>query len=334
MNKIKYAIKLSIIFSILLSTAHSQSFFKRIGRPVISGSLAMDYPVSTSYYSIDFDAVKSELNKAPQESFDAKPSPGLRFTLPFPDGSLHHFEVYHYNLIIEEEEKAFEIKTFLASEIGSRHIKARIDYTPWGFHAMVFGGEQWILINPCIHGNEKYYAVFDKNQCKRQYPFVCENDDVVDMNEIKSVANNSNRSSGTQLRTYRLAMAATGEYTTYYGGTKAGALAGIITSVNRVNGVYESEVDIRMLLIPNDTLIIYTDGATDPYTNNSGSTMLGQNQTNCDAVIGTANYDIGHVFSTGGGGVASLNSPCSSTSKHVELPEVVTPLAIHLISIM
>ena len=89
-------------------------------------------------------------------------------------------------------------------------------------------------------------------------------------------------------------------------------MAAITTSMNRVNGIYERDLSFRMNLVANNNLVVYTDGATDPYTNTNGSTMLGQNTTNLNAVIGSANYDIGHVFSTGGGGVATLNSPCSA----------------------
>jgi hypothetical protein len=81
-----------------------------------------------------------------------------------------------------------------------------------------------------------------------------------------------------------------------------------------VTEVYESEVAIRMELIPNDDLIIYI-AEPDPYTNNDGTAMLAQNQANLDAVIGTANYDIGHVFSTGGGGIAGLSVVCKTGQK-------------------
>jgi hypothetical protein len=121
-------------------------------------------------------------------------------------------------------------------------------------------------------------------------------------NELDNLKNNGSANkapvvSDGQFRTYRLALAATGEYTTFHGGTVAGALAAMATTMTRVNGVYEKTISSTMVMIANNNLLIYTNAATDPYTNNNGSTML-QNQTNINTVIGTANYDIGHVFRT------------------------------------
>jgi hypothetical protein len=89
----------------------------------------------------------------------------------------------------------------------------------------------------------------------------------------------------------------------------------MVTSVNRVTGIYETEVAIRMELIEDDTFANLLNSITDPYTNNNGGVMLDQNQQNIDDVIGVGNYDIGHVFSTGGGGIAYLGAVCRFGAK-------------------
>lgn len=123
---------------------------------------------------------------------------------------------------------------------------------------------------------------------------------------------------GNNLRTYRLAVACTGEYAVAATGvvspTKSQVLSKVVTSVNRVDGVYETEVAVRLVLVANDTLILFTNASTDPFTgNNNASTLINESQTVCNANIGSANYDIGHTFSTGGGGLAMLGCVCGSS---------------------
>jgi hypothetical protein len=102
---------------------------------------------------------------------------------------------------------------------------------------------------------------------------------------------------GATLRTYRLALAATAEYTQTYGdGTVAGALSAMTTTINAVAAIYERDLSIRLQLIPNETSIIFTNPATDPYTSDNPGAMLTQNQTTLDLRIGSGNYDIGFVL--------------------------------------
>jgi hypothetical protein len=126
-------------------------------------------------------------------------------------------------------------------------------------------------------------------------------------------------STGQTLRTYRLALANTVEYANKVCGdfglpvTVDNVLARMVITVNRVVGIYERDVAVRLVLIANNTAIINT--TTDTYSNNDGFAMLGQNQSRINTVIGSANYDVGHVFSTGGGGVAGLGVICNNSEK-------------------
>ena len=123
--------------------------------------------------------------------------------------------------------------------------------------------------------------------------------------------NDSNFSTGDELQVFRLAVAATGEFTSFFAGGVTEAFAAIESTVSAINDIFVPELAIRLDLVSDQT-IVYANAATDPYDDALNlNDLLNDNQTNLDAVIGAANYDIGHVFSydvsgTIGGGLAGL----------------------------
>lgn len=131
---------------------------------------------------------------------------------------------------------------------------------------------------------------------------------------------------GTSIRTYRIAVSANNQYCVAATGiaspTIAQCLSSITTSMNRVNGVYNRELAVQMNFVSNENLIIWPSatGSTngdDPFNsiNSDALACINQNQTTCDTRIGSANYDVGHVFTTGAGGLAGLGVICNATNK-------------------
>ena len=112
-------------------------------------------------------------------------------------------------------------------------------------------------------------------------------------------------------RTYRIAIAATGEYTQFHGGTKVSALAAIRASLHQINEIYRKELAIEFELVANNEDIIFTDPNTDPFTKTLPSQLILENQKVIDNYIGNENYDIGHLLSAMPlGSHASLATTC------------------------
>lgn len=127
-----------------------------------------------------------------------------------------------------------------------------------------------------------------------------------------------------QRRTYRLAVATTGEYTQFHGGTVNSGIAAVVTAINRVNELYEVDLSVRLNLVSNNDRLIYTNPNSDPYTN--GNSDLNSNTGNINRVIGSSSYDVGHIFQTSGGGVASLGSVCNGNRKGAGLTGLRQPV--------
>lgn len=268
--------------------------------------------------SLDFEGYKNYLDHAPKE-FSVSIRDGMLIDIPYPDNSNKRFKIVETKMM--EDGLSAElpgIKTFTGQGIDDPYATIRIDYTYQGFHAFIMSPLGNVFIDPYERTNKELYISY---YSKDYYNATKENFDCKTATEILQEPNIvlTGTCIGTQLKTYRLALACTGEYAVAVCSPASPSVpltaSAMLTSVNRVTGVYEKELAIRLILVSNNNNLIYLDGTSDPYTNSNGSTMLGQNQTNITNVITSANYDIGHVFSTGGGGVAGLGVVCNSTQK-------------------
>ena len=251
---------------------------------------------------------------------------GVEVSIPDPNGELVTFKVYRYQMITPELQALYpNFVTLHGYDVTDVTRRVRMDWTSKGFGAAVTGGREgrWHM-DPLYAGStEAYQSYYSSEERGRPaYQAVCgfEADDKL-VEEMMSTY--SGKAVGDcNFREYRLALACTGEYYQAVddGNGQADVIAEMMRAINRVNEVYERDLALRTNIInlPNSggtVQLVYSDGATDPYTNNNGSLMLDENQATVDAVVGDANYDIGHVFSTGGGGIAQLNSPCVSDEK-------------------
>jgi hypothetical protein len=272
-------------------------------------------PVSFRTVSLNKSAMYSILNSAPKEADVKAQNSNVIFSFPMPNGTMSRFKIVESSVMEPELQAKFpDIRTYLGQGIDDPYSVVRFDYTPLGFHAMILSPNGTVFIDPYSMNETDYYMSYYKDDFRPAFEknFKC----LTESNDNLPVYTNITNRTGEQLRTYRIAVAATGEYTAFFGGTVPAALAAIITSINRITGVYELEMSLRLVVVANNLLVIYTNGASDPYSNNNGGAMLGENQANLDAVIGTANYDIGHVYSTGNfGGIAGLQVVCSPSSK-------------------
>jgi hypothetical protein len=273
---------------------------------------------------LDLDSVRAQLTQAPSVPQETLSANNLLW-VPRPDGTLERFQIFVSSILAPELAAKFpEIQTYAGQGVDDPTATIYFDVTPAGFHAQVRSATGAFYIDPYSSQGSTYYSVYGKGTAPRQ-AFTEQDADSALQGDVDAfvsslgdsgakvnsggVGNGSTASkNGVQLRTYRLAVAATGEYTAVFGGTVAQGQAAIVTAVNRVRGIYEIDASISFELIADNDRLVYTDAASDPYTNNDGFAMLSQNQNNVDQVIGNSRYDIGHVFSTGGGGVASLGS--------------------------
>ena len=303
----------------------SSSFAQSLWQPIPESAISLvgerrTIPQRYQTMWLNISVLEPLLATAPERfTSAAEPVSSLPvLSIPNPEGRMQRFRLTESPVMAPALQAQYpQIRSYTGYGIDDPTAVLKCDLTAWGLHAMVRSvAHGTYYIDPYSHGDRQHYVVYHrKDRPQRdEPPFVCHTLDKETAPEEVSTAALAEQGD-CQLRRYDLALACTGEYAQYHGGTVAGAMSAMTTSMNRINGVFEDETGITLVMVANNNLLIYLNGATDPFDNTDANVLIDQNQANTDAVIGSANYDIGHVFATGTGGGLAGPGPCNAGSK-------------------
>jgi chitodextrinase len=294
-----------LIFSSVAIAQSTGSFWNATTKK--SDKIALDERIQlpeNHVFELNLNGLRSSLNAAPKRTTSGQSQNIL--SLPTASGTMARFKVYE-NAIMEPELAARypEIKSYIGIGIDNPTATVYFSVSPLGFKAMVLSADKSAeFIEPITQDLTTYTVYRKSDKAVSLTPFECSVIDVIKPTEASTTMLRPNADDAI-LRTFRLAMSVTGEYTAYFGGTKALALAAINNTMTRVNGIFEKDFGARMVLIANTDAVIYTNASTDPYSaasTGAGGAWNTELQNTLTSVIGNAAYDIGHLFGASGGG--------------------------------
>ncbi|MDH7446538.1 reprolysin-like metallopeptidase [Aquimarina sp. 2201CG14-23] len=284
-------------------------------------STKTDLPTKT-LFNLDVNSIQKMLADSPLRGKSSVSS--VIIPLPNADGTMESYRVVEAPVFSNELAAKYPgIKSYAGQSIDNPTVRVRFSVSPLGLQSMRLGGGAAVFIEP-ISVDGATYTIYTRDQKSatiKKFECLVDGDTP---NMSKSASSNTKNADDSTLRTYRIAVSTNGEYTQFHGGTKAGALAAINTTMTRVNGIFESDFAVTMVVIGNTDDVIYTNANTDPYTGSFNSQL----QSTLTSVIGEANYDIGHLFARAGdnGNAGCIGCVCVNGSKGSAFTSRSTPV--------
>ncbi|WP_233450951.1 reprolysin-like metallopeptidase [Hanstruepera ponticola] len=291
--------KKTLLFILLMSTgfvfSQNKSFWKKEAvKTSTSIKESKQALPKNQTFSLDVNGLKQALNHSPKRNEFSRQS-NVILSFPNSQGVMERFRIIEAsNLHPDLQVRYPDIRSYAGQGIDDPSAVIRFSMSSLGFQSMRLSANGPATFIESISEDGELYAVFTRaERINIQDQFECEISE--SLNQQITESSMMRNADDSILRTYRLAVSATGEYTQYHGGTKAQALAAINNTMTRVNGIFEVDFNVTMVLIANTDDVIYTSTSSDPY----GNTTSGYNsalQNTLTSVIGESNYDIGHLF--------------------------------------
>ena len=309
-NHLDFLLQVSLTLALGFSfTGVVQAATQTLWQPNHNFSNRLD-EANESYYQLDQFQLEQLLSKALQEG--KTPQQLIEVLLPVGGGELEHFSIIESPIMQSGLASRYPgIRTYKIYGIDNPQASGRISLSSAGLHGMITSPEGTYFINPQGQNN---YRAFLKSNHETSQSFSCDNADHNHQTPAGKIGNQKlqARKAG-QLKVYRIAIAATEDFVATAGGTRTDAMIRVVNAINRINEIYERDLGIRLQLVNNTDNLFFKNG--DSYSNGNSEAMSDENQKVITSIIGAANYDIGHVFGTGGGGFGYYGVVCNDSWK-------------------
>lgn len=285
------------LFFSLSSHAQEINFWASVNQSFLPENLFQDKgkPANYKLFQLNENIFSSSLKNIHSDS--------LIISFPNTDGILERYNVIESSVMEPGLAARFrDIKTYTGKGIDDVSSTIHFDYSSQGFHGMILSlGKPTIYIDP-LEKTTKYYIVSAKGVAGKTDKLNCLTEEVTNAT-LKGISPGTifkNANDG-KLRTFRLALACTGEYGKYLlDGTektliqkKIKVLVSMITLLVRVNGIFERDFGIHFNLVVNNDVLIYLDPVTDPWDD---ELVITTHET-IKSKIGNNYFDIGHLLS-------------------------------------
>ena len=317
-TKLHLVFSITILFLSFYGSAQTNYWERETSRaPVSAKSLPQLDMEKAAMFSLRETEFYKELPNVKQDT----PSKIVYF--PNEKGELKGFKVVEKSIMSPELAAKYpQIKSFVGQGLSHPEDRIRFSVSHKGVQSMIIHGDsnRTTFMQKASADSNDYVVYSNEMNAASKAEFICNTAAKLEKNGSGIT---QKLVDDQQLRKYRLAISATGEYTVYHGGTKTDALAAINATVTRINEVMETDLGVTLELIANNDLVIYTDAATDPYNGNLNNQVQNTLTTN----IGEANYDVGHLFhkDSNSGNAGFIGSVCQNNKKGSGYSSAVNP---------